>query len=296
MRVLGLSVFVAAVAGCGGNQFALSDAGTETGAQAEASGTAADGPPADGGAPHPDDGAPQDAASNWCKGQSVLFCADFDEQSNITTLLASWTTFSMTPSDMFSLAMESNVPSPPNALQITAGDHANALLEQAFPAPARRPTKARLEFDLRIDNAGNVSLLSAAGFAAIAVGTLRSDGIVAMALGNGPTLAAVWLNPADAGAGDAGMFGSANSTQPFPALGQWSGRYALEITYPTDLVSAAHAQIYSGSTPLLSSPLTLPLELSAPRQFVIALGDSTGGLGLTGLIQLQFDNVTFDLL
>jgi hypothetical protein len=41
--------------------------------------------------------------------------------------------------------------------------------------------------------------------------------------------------------------------------------------------------------------MPLPPQLSSPKQFVIALGESAGGLGNTGLIQLQFDNVTFDL-
>jgi hypothetical protein len=237
---------------------------------------------------------PQDAAmSHWCDTQHKLFCADFDEQSDFTTLAASWTTYSTT-NGKFSLVTSNNNPSPPNSLEIVASDHANALLEKQFvPAVNRRPARARLEFDLRIDQAAGVGLLSAAGFAAIAIGTSTSDGVVAMAIGNGPTLAAAWVNQADAGASDAGTYGAANSTQPFPPTNMWSGRYALEIQYPA--TGPACAQIYAGGTALLASCVPLPPQLSNPRQFVIALGESAGGLGNTGLIQLQFDNVTFDL-
>jgi hypothetical protein len=99
----------------------------------------------------------------------------------------------------------------------------------------------------------------------------------------------------EGGTSDAGTYGSADSTQPFPPTNPWIGRYGLEITYPTTAGGAACAQIYAGLSPLLSSCLPLPPELSNPKAIVIALGDVAGGLGNTGLITIRFDDVTFDL-
>ena len=294
------------LSGCGSAFTAASggpDAAGDSAAPAEASvardtGLAeaaleASGTPVDAGSP--------EAGSHFCDGRPELFCADFDEGQSATTVVnsAPW----MTSSELggtFGLQTSMDVPSPPNALTASGGNSANVLVTRTLANPATaRPFRARLEFNLKVVSAGSVTPLSASAFAAIGVGQTKSDGVVALAIGSGPTLAAVWAIPSDAGAGagDGGTFGTANATGAFPTANTWAGRYAIEVTYAgTAAAPTACAQIYAGVTPLLSSCMPLPPLLANPKTFLIAIGDSAAGLNLTGNVELAFDNVTFNVI
>jgi hypothetical protein len=285
MRGCGVCVFAVTLCGCGGGTFSASDDGGGPDSSAYITSQESGSPPTDAGAT---EGTP----SHWCTGRHGVFCADFDEVTGINELLSAWSSYGVS-GGAFSLSMGTDVPSPPNALMVTADSNANVILVQTFPG-AMQPSHARLEFDLRIDQVGPVGLLSAASFAAIAAGTTENDGVVALAIGSGPTLTAAWVAPQDAGASDAGTFSTANSTQPFPTLGQWAGRYAIDVTYSTSTTGrSACAQVYAGPTPLLSQCLALPSSLASPKLLSIALGALSGGLKNTGHVQIRFDNVTF---
>jgi hypothetical protein len=50
-----------------------------------------------------------------------------------------------------------------------------------------------------------------------------------------------------------------------------------------------------GAMKLLSTCLPLPAEFAMPKVLSIALGDVSGGLAKTGSVEIEFDNVTFDI-
>jgi hypothetical protein len=273
---------------CGGNEFVTEDAGPpgipDTGTPTEAS-------------------SPVDAGSSWCSGSAnttnaTVFCEDFDEYpsgaAGISALLSSstWPTFEQS-GGTFSFDT-SNPPSPPNAFVATGGSNAQMLIVKGLATPGAQITTLHLEFDLRINEAGTIGLLSAAGLAAIAFGDSLVDGYAALAIGSGPNLQAVWTLPADAGPASASSFKTQNATGSFPTTGQWSGRYAIEIDYTgTAAAKTGCIQIYQGVTPLLSPCLALPAEFATPHTLSVALGDYAGGTGNTGTIDIEFDNVTF---
>ncbi len=138
-----------------------------------------------------------------------------------------------------------------------------------------------------------MGLLAAVGLAAIAFGDGLSDGYAALTIGNGPTLSGEWTNTVDAGPSDAGAFKTSNATGAFPAGGVWAARYAIEVDYTS---TTGCLQIFEGITPLLSPCLAhYPPPLLHPASVSIALGDYAGGLGTTGIVSVEFDNVTFDI-
>jgi hypothetical protein len=230
------------------------------------------------------------------------FCEDFDKFPNVTQFLSSWTTFSSI-GGAFSFDT-SNVPSPPNALAIatTSTSNVRTLVIHAMPPPGLTPVaKQRLEFDFLVSAASDIKTLSAGVVAAILFGSDITGGAVALAFGNGSgtssTVACIYQGPQV----DGGLpvFGSSNAPPPFPTPGQWDGRFAIEITYPspdagTTTGATACAQVYIGNIAQLSPCLALPASLSHPTPLTsIALGVYSGGLGNTGTIGVGFDNVTF---
>ena len=278
-----------------------SDASTESGPDDGGSshdGSVHDGPAGDG--PTLGETGP---GQGWCATHPAQFCEDFDKFANVTPFLSSWTTYS-TIGGSFSFD-GSNVPSGPNALAVatTSTSGVRTLVIHAMSGATAGVTKQRLEFDLLIDDASNIGALSAAAVAAIVFGSDVNAGAVALAFGNGPsnttTLGAVYLGPSVEGGLPA--FGSANAPPPFPTLGQWDGRFAIEIDYgpvgpPTDgaAVSTACAQLFVGGNPQLSPCLALPPVLSHPGPTSIALGVYSGGVGNTGSVHVAFDNVTYN--
>jgi hypothetical protein len=253
---------------------------------------AADTSPFEGDVVSPADVATVDAApAGWCAGHpGHTFCEDFDGYQSVSTLFGSWSSFEqMTGSFKLDTA---GAPSPPNALEAIGASGAKVIVLKTLPVSGS-PTKLHLEFDLRIDSPGNVGFLSAVGIAAIAFGSTISDGYAALAIGNGPTLQGAWVDAADGGPSDAGSFRSSNASGAFPASGLWAGRYAIEVDY-----SAADGcvQIFDGSTALLPSCLVLPPSLRHPAFVSVVLGDYAAGLASTGSIDVEFDDVTFDLL
>jgi hypothetical protein len=287
------AVCLLGLAGCGGTDFTASspDAGDVDGGSTVDAGPLDDGPSTDAAR---DAGVPVDAGSpgHWCATQNALFCADFDEASDVDTVLGSWTTFSKV-GGQFSLDTSAGVPSPPNALEVmtTSTSGVRTLLAQAIRPFASPPTKMRLELALRIDAASSVGFLSAAAFAAILFGSGPEAGSVSLAIGNGPTLSAVYVEPADGGT----SFGTSNISAPFPPTNQWDGRYAIEIDYGTaaDGGPSACAQIYAGGVPQLQPCMALPPSLQHPSTVSIAIGVYSGGAGNTGNVILRFDDVTF---
>ncbi|HEY8038358.1 MAG TPA: hypothetical protein VIF15_01130 [Polyangiaceae bacterium] len=280
--VCGLSLtataFTVGAGGCGGGSFSAGpgdDGGGEVG-----SGEA--GADAGGG----------DAASHWCAGRPEMFCEDFDEAADVGSFLASWSTFEQNGGTFrFDTA---SAPSPPNALGVGGSNGAQVLAIKTFPLLTRRPRLVRLEFALRINSPGSVGLLSAAGFAAVAYGARLTDGFAAMAIGNGPVISAAWVAPGDAG-GDAGAFQTASAKGAFPSLQVWAGRFAIEIDFGATAGAGGCVQMFQGPTALLDACLPLPPTLGDPRVLSIALGDSAAALGSTGNIDLEFDDVTFDV-
>jgi hypothetical protein len=295
MKGLGLAFGASLVAiggvagGCGGAAFMSGgDAGSGSTVDAGIEASAEAGDASEAAAP------PVDAGMPWCTGHTETFCEDFDEYSSITTMLGSntWPVFSQTNG---SFQFDSvNAPSPPNALEVMGGDDgANVLIVHTFTGLPASPMTLRLDFDLRVNNGGTAGLLSVAGFAAIALGASISDGYVAMAIGDGPTLGALWAQSTTTTFGDAGTGKVVPTSGAFPSPGVWNGSYAVEIDYGA--TASGCLQVYRGATPLLMPCLMLPSEFASPHVVSIALGDVAGGAAHTGMIDLEFDNVTFNI-
>jgi hypothetical protein len=275
-------------------------AATGCGSSFSSSTTADAGTAADASTPD----APLVPQPSYCAAHMGLFafCEDFDKFPDVTQFLASWTTFSSTGGS-FSFD-QTNVPSPPNALNVatTSASGVRTLAIHVMPAPTGPVARQRLEFDFLVDDASNVGLASAGAVAAILFGGDVTGGAVALAFGNGSgstaTLAAMYQGPLPGGTGIP-AFGSSNAPPPFPSLGLWDGRFAIEITYPnpdagTSANNTACAQLYIGGIAQLTPCLTLPASLSHPAATTsIALGVYSGGAGNSGNIGVGFDNVTF---
>jgi hypothetical protein len=263
-----------AVAGCGGGSFSASptDGGVEGGSEASA----------DTGA----DGAVGDASSHWCTGRPEKFCEDFDEETDVTAFLSTWTTNQQSNG---SFSFDTNAPpSSPNALHVMGTSGAQVTVAKAVTL-APQEKKVLLSFELRINQSENISGLSAAGFAAILYGKDLTGGYVAMAIGSGPVLEAVASAPTDAGTI---LPGTEQASGSFPAPETWAGRYTLEIDY-TQMPPCAQVLDGTGAE-LLSKCLALPPSLATPGTFAIILGDYSGGFTNTGTVDLEFDNVTLD--
>ena len=263
-----------AAAGCGGSQFQAGASATDA-SSAEAA-------------------APVDAGTSWCTGRPDTFCEDFDEYPTVTNLLGStnWGPNFEQSSGSFSFDTV-NAPSPPNALEARGDDGAQVIIVKTFTGIAPTLARVALTFDLRINSPGTSGLLSAAGIAAVAFGTSISDGYVALAITDGPKLAAFWADSTTANV-DGGTFKPALASGAFPSSGVWAGSYTLEIDYdamnPTGCV-----QVSSGPSRLLSPCLPLPPQFAHPTVLSIALGDVAGGVEHTGSVSVEFDNVTFDI-
>jgi hypothetical protein len=232
----------------------------------------------------------------WCEQSpqnDKMFCEDFDNHLDAPSFLASWST-SEEINGTFSFDRV-GVPSPPNALHVVANTSATVLAVKTFLTLPAHPSKARLEFDLRINSPGSVGVLSGAGFAAIAYGPSIDSGYAALAITNGPALTAGWAAPGDAGASDAGTFQSASSTAPFPPTQSWAGRFAIEIDFPLSSTTTPCVQIYQGLTALLKQCMALPPSMSDPSVLSVIVGDDAVGFGATGVIDLEFDNLWFDV-
>jgi len=268
--------------GCGGGSFS---AAPPDGGGGEAS--------ADTGADSSADGPVGDGSSHWCSGRPERFCEDFDEEMEINSFLSSWTTNQET-NGSFSFDTSSTVPSPPNALHVTGQSGAQVTVVRVIPSLLAHEKKVSLAFELRINQSENIAGTAVAGFAAIVYGKSLDDGYVALAIGNGPTLEAVGASPGDAGAGTAGIPIEMANPGTFPAPQMWPGRYTLEIDFTQ---TPPCVNVALGTTSLLDHCMDLPSSLATPDQFAIALGDYAGGLLTTntGTIDLEFDNVTFDV-
>jgi hypothetical protein len=280
--VLSLTACVWTLAGCGGNAFTGGDGGT-MGAEAGGQGS--------------DAGPPQDAQStSFCKGRVERFCEDFDEYGTVNDFLGSakWTTFQQTMG-AFHLDTQ-NALSPPNALHVTGSDHAQVLAVKTFDGLPTPLQSIALAFDLRVNAPPpNVGILSLAGLAAFSFGSSVEQDVVALAFANGtpPVLQAAWLASADAGAPDAGNYAIASLTGPFPQSDSWSARYSLVIDY-TPQHTGGCLQIYAGTTSQLAQCLPLPPSFATAKTVSIAMGDYAALLANTGLVDIEFDNVTFD--
>lgn len=82
----------------------------------------------------------------------------------------------------------------------------------------------------------------------------------------------------------------------FPTEKQWTGRYALELSYSSSATTGARTgcvQAYASGARQLEPCLKLPKSLVDPPLVSIALGVLSGGVGATGDIQLRFDDVVF---
>jgi len=288
--------------GCGGGAFSagpqeagVESGGVESGGGEAAADTASGDAPLDTSVPEAgSDGDAGSAGDHWCVGRPELFCEDFDEETNVTPFLSTWTT-SQATGGSFQFDTSNNVPSPPNALRATGASGAQVIVVKSFPHLASHPKTVRLAFELRINIAGTEGLLSAAGFVVVSYGTQLSDGYVAMAIGTGPSIVTAWAAPTDAGVGDAGPFQTAKANGTFPSLMMWAGRYTLEIDYAASTAGGGCIQAYQGPTPLLTTCMPLPPSLANPAVLSIAIGDYAGGLGNTGATDIEFDDVTFDV-
>jgi hypothetical protein len=284
-----LAAIAGVAAGCGGNAFTAGSAAVDAAVEA---GPVEAGEAGDAGEAG-EAASPVDAGPPWCTGHTETFCEDFDEYPSVTNLLGSstWPVFEQQAgSFQFDTV---NAPSPPNALQVAGDDGAEVVIVKTFPALQKVPQKVTLTFDLRINSPGTPGLLSVAGFAAIAFGNSINDGYVAMAIGDGPTLSALWVQSTSVMPMDAGAFKAAPAMGAFPSTGIWDGSYAVEIQYNPP--SPPCLQVYRGISQLLTSCLPLPPEFANPTVLSIVLGDVAGGAGHTGTVNLEFDNVTFNI-
>jgi hypothetical protein len=257
------------------------------------SGPHSDDSPPDG---PPSEAAPSDAGSepdgdggSWCGANpGHRFCEDFDGYQTVAGLLGSWSSFEQSGG---SFKLDPSTPlSPPYALEAIGANSAKVMVLETLPvSPAA--TVLRLELDLRVNSSGNVGLLTGLGIVAIAFGPSIDYGYAAIGIAGGPKLTGAWAGRADGGA-DAGTFQSATASGTFPAPGTWAARYALEIDTSS---TGGCVQVYEGPTALLSPCLALPADLLRPSVVSVVLGDYTVGLGNTGSIDVDFDNVTFDV-
>jgi hypothetical protein len=272
---------------CGGNAFTAGNGGDggTTGVEAGQDGQGSEA------------GPPQDAEStSFCHGRLERFCEDFDEYATVNDFLGSskWTTFQQTMG-AFHLDTQ-NALSPPNALHVTGSDHAQVIAVKAFDALPNPLHTMTLAFDLRVNSpVPNVGILSLAGLAAISFGSSIDQDVVAFAVaGTPPVLEAAWLASADAGATDAGNYGMGNFSGPFPQSDSWTARYSLVIDYTK--TAGGCLQVYAGTTAELAQCLPLPASFGTAKTVSIAIGDYTALLGNTGTVDVEFDNVTFDVL
>lgn len=268
-------------AGGGGGGGGTSSTGGTTGAGGV---TGNGGASATGGAAVVDASPPR-----WCDGRDALYCEDFDRYTDLNSLFDAVTTYSVLGAE-FSLDTGTGMPSPPNVFRVrtTVTKDVRSLIYKELAPFSKQVSKIRLEFSMRIDKAANVGFLSGAAFAAIVTGADITDGVVALQIGQGPTLAVGYLEAQSAGTG----FGSQNASGPFPTLNQWAARYALEIEYSDgDSGRTGCAQLLVGGIPQLNDCLVLPPSLVDPAFVSVGLGVYSSGLGNSGEVELRFDNV-----
>jgi hypothetical protein len=305
MRLLGLTALLggscAAVA-CG-NSFTASSAGdggpdaSSSGGDGAAGGVDAPGESSSSGGAPVEGGPGGDAGGSWCStfGASYKFCEDFDETGQVQQFLSDyWPTYSQNGAT-FSFDTAANVPSPPNAFVVTTSktNNVDALAIHAVPKLPVALASQRLEFDLRINQVANIGVASDAAFAAILFGTDVSHGAVALAIGPGspPVMSVAYIEPSDGGIPG---FGTSNAPQPFPQTNVWAGRFALAISYGASAgTSGACAQLFIGGQAQLNPCLALPASLAHPTDAFVALGMYSGGLGNSGNVAVEFDDVTY---
>ena len=239
-------------------------------------------------------GSPGDAGpARWCDGQNVLFCEDFDGFASIDDLFNTWTNVSTT-GGTFSFDTGAGVPSGPNALRVrtTTASGVQTLAVQNLAPFAARPSKIRMEFDLRIDAADAVDAISGAAFAGILTGTKLSDGIIGLETSINPAL----TGPALYGGyiDSSGTDGETAFSTPWPKENQWLDRFAIEITYSSTSAGTRTGcvQIFVAGVKQMPACQKLSALLLDPPRISVVLGIYSGGLGTTGDIQLRFDNVT----
>ena len=302
------SGFTSSTAGDGGSDASTADSGvaTDSGSADSSSGgadssmndtgaTDGPGPPVEGGP------GPSYCAMNTGK---FTFCEDFDSYTSLTQLYGQWPDYATTGGN-FSFVTGLGAFSPPNSLEVLTSSTkgVQTLIIHPMPPAGANVAKRRLEFDFYVDDVSGIGLASAAAVAAIVMGNDVNAGAVGIAFGNGlaastPTFGAIYLGPQP----DSGLpaFGSSNVQPPLPAMGQWDGRFAIEIDYGPSTVGpdggdtpSACAQLYIGPTAQLNPCLALPASLSHPGLASIALGVYSGGAGNTGTVGVTFDNVTY---
>ena len=238
------------------------------------------------------------APARWCDGKQVLFCEDFDGLPTVDEFLNGpiWTSVSTT-NGTFSFDSVASVPSPPHALRVrtTSSSGVTTLAIHTFPAFTKAPSKLRLEFNLRIDAGDGVNGLSGAFFAGILTGTRISDGVMGIEIGPGPALLGGYLETSNGLNGAPPPYKEYGLPTAFPTEGTWIGPYTVEVDYSSGPAGKRTGciQILSGGAPQLAQCSAVPASLVDPPFVSIALGVYGGGLGLTGNVQLEFDNVTF---
>jgi hypothetical protein len=296
-----VTLLASAGASCGGTAFSSDSAGADGSAEGGAA-IESGSPGVEGGSDGTmstdsasagdvvDAGTVEAAGTGFCATlrPSPTFCEDFDEYTNVTGVLTAWPNFQQA-GGAFHLDA-TNAFTPPNALQVTGTSGAQTILVKTFAVPAAA-TLLRLEFELRFNSSPSVGFLSALGIAAIAFGRTVNDGFAALAVGNGPVLSAAWVDRADAGPSDAGTFKTSNASGAFPTIGVWAARYAIVVSYSG---GSGCEQIFQGPTPI-SSCLPLPPDFTHPTEVAIIIGDYASGLNNTGNVDVEFDNVTFDI-
>ncbi|HVU05100.1 MAG TPA: hypothetical protein VHE30_25295 [Polyangiaceae bacterium] len=271
----------------GGGGSASGGGGATAGGGGTTGSGGASGAPGAGGAGVGTDAGP----AHWCDDKHALFCADFDEFTTVDALLNSFTTYSTVGAD-FSLDSGAGVPSSPNALRIrtTSDKDVRGIVVQKIAPFSTPPDHVRLEFSLRVDAGGSVAFLSGAAIVALFMGDDVTDGAIALEVGNGPTLSAAYLEPQAVGG-----FGTSNVPGLFPKPNQWSGRYALDVTYgaspDVDGGRTGCLELLLGGVPQLTPCLKLAKSLVDPAFVSVALGVYSGGLGQTGDVQIRLDDV-----
>lgn len=235
--------------------------------------------------------------TTWCTGQTALYCEDFDAYSDLNKLLnAPGYTYS-TVGGKFALAGDAP-PSDPSALEVTstATSDVKTLLAKTLAPFSTVPTHIRMEFALKVNKAANIGYLAGAAFAAILNGREVTDGGVAMAVGqalSGGTnvFELGYVEPQhDGGPG----FSSKLAQGAFPPLGQWIGRYAIDIQYAgSGATRTGCARLLAAAgVNQLDSCLALPATLSNPRQITVVMGLYSAGLfSNSGNVEIELDNV-----
>jgi hypothetical protein len=222
-----------------------------------------------------------DGGAGWCASRPTppTFCADFDETTDLSTVVATWSQGAAGDGSM-AVQSQGDAPSPPNVLSASA-DGTQALAYTGSIVLANTVSKGaplstvHAEAQLRLDNGAITGALDSAALLTVSF----ADAQVYLAFSKGGLLLAV-QEP-----GDAGTYSyTAVPGTLTPAL--WAGSFAIDVDLKEGKVKVSHDAIDVANA-------SLAPPSSSPQSVTIRVG--VVDFGQTGTIGFSFDNVLMSL-